>query len=210
MIYLLSPTKREGCFSLPMIRFSIVSQKINFSNIDYLMFTSKQAVVSADLIDKSWKNYPSIAIGKATKKQIEILGGKVAYVPANFYGENLAEDIKLYFSDKKILYLRPKEISFNSKAYLAKEGIMLKEQILYETSCVCYDNISIDNNSIIIFTSPSTIKCFFKNFIWDNSLVAVLIGRATKEHLPYYCRYVVADEPLIDSCVKKAKELEKD
>jgi uroporphyrinogen-III synthase len=165
--------------------------------------------VSANTIDKNWKNYPCIAIGGATKSKIEALGGEVIYYPKAFYGKNLSQDIKAYFADKKILYLRPKEISFNSKAYLAQEGITLKEQIIYETSCVRYDTQTIEKNATIIFTSPSTIKCFFKNFIWDNSFVAVLIGEATKEHLPSYCQYVVADEPLIDACVKKAKELEK-
>ena len=63
-------------------------------------------------------------------------------------------------------------------------------------------------NAIIIFTSPSTIRCFFKNFEWHESYIAILIGHATKEHLPKVCRYVIADEPLIDACVKKAKEVE--
>jgi len=209
MIYLLSPSQREGCHSLPMIEFSLVAKEINFSNIDYLMFTSKQAVVSANTIDKNWKNYPCIAIGGATKSKIEALGGEVIYYPKEFYGKNLSQDIKAYFADKKILYLRPREISFNSKAYLAKEGITLKEQIIYETSCVMHKHKTLEKNAIIIFTSPSTIKCFFKNFIWNNSFTAILIGEATKEHLPSYCQYVVADEPLIDACVKKAKELEK-
>ena len=73
MIYLLSPVKKEGTLSLPMILFEITAQQINFVGIDTLMFTSKQAVVSANTIDKNWKKYPSIAIGEATKKKIEEL-----------------------------------------------------------------------------------------------------------------------------------------
>jgi uroporphyrinogen-III synthase len=101
--------------------------------------------------------------------------------------------------------LRPKEVSFDSKAYLEKVGIVLEEQVIYETSCVKY---AIDDkpkeSATIIFTSPSTIKCFFENFEWHESYMAVLIGNATKEHLPSYCKFVVADEPLIDSCIRKA------
>lgn len=205
MIYLLSPLKKEGTYSLPMISFDIVAKEIDFSLCDTLMFTSKQAVVSANKIDKNWKNYPCVAIGGATKKKIEELGGEVIYYPKEFYGEVLAKDIKNIFSDKKLLYLRPKEVSFDSKEYLEKEGIVLQEHIIYETSCVEY---SSDNKplkgAIIIFTSPSTIRCFFKNFEWDKSYLAILIGHATKEHLPQGCEYEVADAPLIDSCVKKA------
>jgi uroporphyrinogen-III synthase len=205
MIYLLSPLKKEGTLSLPMIEFSLVADKIDFSSCDTLMFTSKQAVVSANTIDKRWKEYPSVSIGGATKSKIEELGGRVIYYPKEFYGESLAKDIESFFSDKKILYLRPKVVSFDSKAYLEKNKIALEEQVIYETSCVEYSkNDKPKENAIIIFTSPSTIKCFFENFEWDSSYVAILIGNATKEHLPSYCEFVVADEPLIDSCIRKA------
>jgi len=210
MIYLLSPLKKEGTHSLPMIAFSLVAKRIDFSSCDTLIFTSKQAVVSAENIDKRWKEFPSIAIGGATKSKIEELGGEVIYHPKEFYGEVLAKDIEQSFADRKLLYLRPKEVSFDSRAYLERAGIELEEQVIYETSCVEYEQSERPKEgAIIIFTSPSTINCFFKNFKWDESYIAILIGHATKEHLPKMCKYVIADKPLIDSCVKKAKEIEK-
>jgi len=209
-IYLFSPLKKEETLSLPMIRFSLIDKAIDFSVCDTLMFTSKQAVVSADKLDKSWKNYPSIAIGKATKQKIEELGGRVIYTPKEFYGDKLSKAIQEYFSDRKLLYLRPKVVSFDAKAYLSNAGIEINEQIIYKTSCVKYSKMDKPKeNAIIIFTSPSTIKCFFKNFEWDSSYIAVLIGKATQEHLPKECKFMVADEPLIDSCIKKALEIEK-
>jgi len=210
MIYLLSPLKKEGTISLPMISFEVVTKEIDFSSCDTLLFTSKQAVVSANAINKRWKEYPCIAIGGATKKKIEELGGTVVFHPKEFYGEVLAKDILKRFADKKLLYLRPKVVSFDSKAYLEKNGIALEEQIIYETSCVKYrKDEKPKENAIIIFTSPSTIKCFFENFEWEESYLAILIGYATKEHLPKVCQYVIADEPLIDACIKKAKEVKK-
>jgi len=207
-IYLLSPTAKEGTIALPMIDFSITAESIDLSRSDTLIFTSKQAVVTADKIDTSWKSYPCIAIGPATKKQIEDLGGEVIYFPKSFYGETLSADIAAFFRDKKLLYLRPKEISFDSKAFLEKEGIVLQEQIIYETSCIKYTLEKKPlKGSIIIFTSPSTIHCFLKNFDWDESYTAVVIGKATKVHLPENANYVVADEPMIASCIEKAKEI---
>ncbi len=207
-IYLLSPTPKEGTIALPMIDFSITAKSIDFSHSDTLIFTSKQAVVTADKIDLSWKNYPCIAIGSATKKQIEDLGGKVIYYPKSFYGEALSHDIAQFFRGKKLLYLRPKEISFDSKGFLDKEGITLQEQIIYETSCIQYSpEKKPSKGAIIIFTSPSTIHCFLKNFDWDESYTAVVIGKATKVHLPTDAAYVVADTPLISSCIEKAKEI---
>ena len=208
-IYLLSPTPKKGTIALPVIDFSITATSIDFSQSDTLIFTSKQAVVTADKIDLSWKNYPCIAIGSATKKKIEDLGGKVIYHPKSFYGESLSHDIAQFFRNKKLLYLRPKEISFDSKGFLKKEGIVLHEQIIYETSCIKYTlEEKPSKDAIIIFTSPSTIHCFLKNFVWDESYVAVVIGKATKVHLPVSANYVVAATPLIASCIEKAKEIE--
>jgi len=207
-IYLLSPTPQKGTIALPMIDFAITAESIDFSHSDTLMFTSKQAVVTADKIDLSWKNYPCVAIGPATKKQIEDLGGRVIYHPKSFYGDTLSHDIVQFFRDKKLLYLRPKKISFDSRDFLEKEGITLQEQIIYETSCLQYSSEEKPlKNAIIIFTSPSTIHCFLKNFKWDESYTAVVIGKATKAHLPVDAKYVVADEPLIEACIKKAKEV---
>jgi len=207
-IYLLSPTPKADTFSLPMIRFQTVADTIDFSQCDTLMFTSKQAVVTADKIDKRWKEYPCIAIGGATKQQIEILGGEVIYYPKSYYGKVLGQDIVKYFSGRKILYLRPEEVSFDSKGFLEKAGIALQEQIIYETGCIGYSEKEKPvKHAIVIFTSPSTIHCFLKNFEWDDTYTAVVIGNATKVHLPKNAEYVVADEPLISSCIEKAKSL---
>ena len=207
-IYLLSPSSKKGTRSLPMISFSLATDSIDFSECDTLIFTSKQAVISAEKIDPAWKRFPTVAIGPATKKQIEALGGKVVYHPDSFYGETLSRDLSNYFRDKNLLYLRPKRVSFDMKEYLGKEGIFLHEQILYETSCIKYDKLDAPSNgAIIIFTSPSTISCFFQNFKWDESYTAVVIGEATVKHLRPEMEYVIADEPLIDACIKKAKSI---
>lgn len=208
-VYLLSPSPREGVLHLPMISFSLSAERIDFSLCDTLMFSSKQAVKSAEAIDPDWKNYPCIAIGSATKNQIELLGGRVIHHPENFYADALADAVIASFSDKKLLYLRPKEVSFDSKGYLAQAGIDLQEQIIYETSCVVYDREDAPvENAIIIFTSPSSIHCFLKNFSWRESYTAIVIGHATKIHLPEGADFAVADRPLISACVAKAEELQ--
>lgn len=210
MIYLLSLTVKEGFAHLPMIDFALLDMTLDLSGCDTLMFTSKQAVKSAEALNSEWKKLPCLAIGSATAKEIESLGGKVIYQPKSFYGETLSQDIIRLSQDKKILYLRPKEVSFDSKRFLAKAGILLQEKIIYETSCIRYEEKDKPaQNAIIIFTSPSTIHCFLKNFTWDESYTAVVIGEATKEHLPVNARYEVADTPLIDSCIEKAKDLTK-
>jgi len=210
MIYLLSPAKREGVFNLPMIEFKRVANSIDFNGIDTLMFTSKQAVVTANSIDKHWRDFKSIAIGDATRAKIEELGGRVIFSPKNFYGETLARDILEKFRDRRVLYLRPKVISFNSKSFLEKNGVSIKEQIIYETTCKSYSKESQpQKGATIIFTSPSTIRCFFKNFEWDSSYSAVIIGKATQKELPKIVKRVyISKKPLIDFCIERAKEID--
>ncbi len=208
MIYLLSPWQKEGCVHLPMISFSLVEETLTFDDYELLMFTSKQAVLSAEKLKPNWKSIPCLAIGDATANQIKILGGIVAYKPRSFYAETLSHEIVQRFKEKKILYLRPKVVSFDSKSFLEKEGIKLDEKIIYETTCIHYvKEYKPDKNAIIIFTSPSTIHCFLENFEWDTSYIAVIIGDATKEHLPANARYKVADTADIDSCIEKATQI---
>jgi uroporphyrinogen-III synthase len=207
-VYLTSPLPKAGTIPLPMIDFRIMADEIDYQSCDMLMFTSKQAVWSAEQIDPGWKCLPTVAIGSATAKQIESLGGEVKYHPQKFYGQELAQDILAQFQSHNILYLRPKIVSFDSRAYLKRAGYELKEQIIYKTFCRSYEqDFRPVHDAIIIFTSPSTIHCFLDSFGWDNSYTAVVIGHATVEHLPAGCNYYISDTPLIDACVAKAKTL---
>jgi len=206
MIYLLSVLPREETIHLPMIDFSLLERELDLDKYDTLMFTSKQAVKSAEMLDPGWKKIPCLAIGSATANQIESLGGKVLYQPKKFYGKTLSQDMIMLFKERKILYLRPKVVSFDAKTFLSKAGMDIQEKIIYETSCISYsDKDKPLMNAIIIFTSPSTIQCFLKNFVWEKSYTAVVIGEATKEYLPKNARVEVADRPLIDACIEKAK-----
>jgi uroporphyrinogen-III synthase len=208
MIYLLSPVPKEGTIHLPMISFSLLDTSLDFASCDTLMFTSKQAVKSAEALNPEWKNIPSLAIGASTAKQIEKLGGNVLYQPKSFYGKTLSQEIITNFKSLNIMYIRPKIVSFDSKKFLEKAGIKIEERIIYETMCQCYSQKEKPKKgAIIIFTSPSTIHCFLKNFSWDFSYTAVVIGESTKIHLPKNASYVVADLPLIDACITKAKEI---
>lgn len=207
-IYLLSPKVAEDTISLPMITFSLTVPTLDLSSYDLLMFTSKQAVKSAEILNPEWKAIPTLSIGAATTKQIEVLGGTVALQPTSFYGKNLSEKILSQCQKKRILYVRPKEVSFDSKSFLASAGMNIDEKIIYETKCIQYsEDEKPSQNAIIIFTSPSTIYCFLKQFSWDESYTAVVIGEATKVHLPSNACYEVADKPLISSCIEKAKHL---
>lgn len=207
-IYLLSPEPKSSTLALPMIQFKTLAEEIDFSLADTLMFTSKQAVKTAESVNPSWKKLPCLSIGSATTKQIENLGGSVMHQPESFYANTLSQDIIAKFKDKNILYLRPKEVSFDSKRFLKNAGLHLEEKVIYETTCITYETKDAPlENAILIFTSPSTIRCFFKNFSWDETYTAVVIGKATHKHLPGHVPYKVAKEPTIEACIEMAQSI---
>jgi uroporphyrinogen-III synthase len=207
-IYLFSSTVTEGSISLPIISFTLYEKEIDLESYDTLLFTSKQAVKSAYTLNLKAKEIPALAIGLATANSIVSLGGKVLYQAKKFNGKALSQDIIEKFKEKRILYLRPKVVSFDTKAFLQKAGIFIEEEIIYETSCIGYTQEQKPmKNAILIFTSPSTIKCFLRNFEWDESYTAVVIGKATQKYLPKECVYEIANEALISSCIEKAKEI---
>ncbi|WP_456391435.1 uroporphyrinogen-III synthase [Nitratifractor sp.] len=188
-----------------MIRFEIIADRIDYQGCDTLIFTSKEAVRSAEAIDPGWKGYPAVAIGPATAQRIRELGGRVLYQPREFYGEILAADLTELFRERKLLYLRPEKVSFDSKTFLSRAGIELKEQVIYRTGCRQYrPEEAPPDGAIIVFTSPSTIHCFLKNFSWRESYRAVVIGRATLKHLPAGARVAVAEAPSIAACIVRA------
>ncbi len=208
MIYLLSQTKKEGVVSLPMIKSVKVAKSIDFSTCDTLLFTSKNCVDMVDSIDKRWREYPIISIGEATTQKIKELGGSILF-SSKGYGESLVQDITQKFSHLKLLFLRPKVVATDIRSQLQTFGITIDEQIIYETQCVHHDTMKKPlKGSVIIFTSPSTVKCFFDNFEWDESYRAVAIGRVTANAFPKSIDCVIPQKPLIDTCIKEAQNLE--
>ncbi len=191
-----------------MISFNRVANELDLSGFDAIIFTSKQAVVYANELNSQWKQKLILAVGKATAKEALRLGANSVYNPTEFYGEELANDILVKFRDKKIVYLRPAVVAFDSISLLQKAGVDAKEIIIYETKCIEYKDRELERSSIVIFTSPSTIKCFFNSFKWDETFKAIVIGKTTLKELDSNIKAFVADEPTIDSCIKKAQNIE--
>lgn len=202
-IVLLSPTKKEGVINLPLIKFHFLSPDIKTSNYDLLIFTSKTAVESINKIDPNWKKIPSITVGQKTAKEVENFGGKVSFI-GNGYGESILEEISNH-KDKKILFIRGKEVANDLKEIL-KDEIVLDEAITYETQCT-KPNLELEDDSVIIFTSPSTVKCFFENYKWRDSFKAVAIGETTKREFPLDLEVNIPKIPSFDECIKLAKNL---
>ena len=207
-IYLLNNYKIEGAKNIPLFKIDYINKKIDISKYDAIIFTSKNAIHAIDSFNKAWKNIPSYVISEQTAKLVKDLNGKIAYISKTKHGNEFAYEILDLLKNKKVLYLRGKEIVSDLIEILSEEKIQINDEIIYEN---CFNeavkSIDIPKNSKIIFTSPSTIEYFFKVFSWDESFTAISIGKTTAKYFPKNIKPVIADDTSFKSCVNKASEL---
>ena len=207
-IYILSDKKVEGAKNLPMLEIKYLQQEINLSQYDALIFTSKNAVKSIDSMDNSWKGIPSYVIAPQTAKLLESLGGKLVFTGKQNHGNEFAGEIQEELKGKKVLYVRGKKIISNILDILNDNSVDCDSIAIYETVCKRYkEKLVLPKHSVIIFSSPSTIECFFGNVQWDDTFKAVCIGKTTAKYFPSNIVPHISDTTSLVSCVKKAQEL---
>ncbi|WP_456382761.1 uroporphyrinogen-III synthase [Hydrogenimonas sp.] len=206
-IYLLSPTSRPGVRHLPMIQFETIPQAIDFSGYDGLVLTSKQGVVALDEVSGgTWRETPVAAIGKMTAREVEKRGGRVIYIATKAYGDVLAKELAEHFPRYRWLYTRPKVVVSKIAKDLRDAGVEVDEKIVYETSCKKYAaNEKPMDGAVLIFTAPSIVRCFFKNFPWNESWKAVAIGEKTAQAFPEGVAPEISPSTSIDDAILFSK-----
>lgn len=205
-IYLLNEQKHEDVENLEVFQIEYIKSDIDLKKYDALVFTSKNGVKAINSFNQDWKNIPSYAIAQKTANTIIKLGGVVEFIGNSGHGNDFAYELKNVLKDKKILYVKALKTVSNLPNILKENGIFLDEIIAYKTSCK-KSNIILEENSIFIFTSPSSVECFFKQYSWKNSYKAIVIGKTTAEFLPSNINYEISSQTSVEECIKLAKQL---
>lgn len=207
-IYILSDKKVKWAKNLPIFEIHPIKQDIDFSNYDALIFTSKNAIYALDSMDQTWKKKPAYVIAPQTAKIIKHLGGNLKFVGKEKNGNQFALEIIKKFKHQKVLYIRAAKVVSDLVNILNKNDVTCDELIVYQTVSKQFnEKVKLPKNSTIIFSSPSTIECFFKNISWDESFKAIAIGNTTATYFPKNITPVISDTTSLESCVKKAIEL---
>jgi len=197
-IYLFSATPNPKAIQVNTLDFDFFQPKIDFSNYDYLVLTSKKAVDALGFYKKEdYLNIPALCISKFTKEYYESFGGKILDV-GDGIGSNLQTIINTYSKEKKWLYLRAKEI--------AGTGLNIDEAIVYASRCSDEIlNFKLDDkDATLIFTSPSSVRCFLKNNYLHEKQKIIVIGTTTAKALPTKTNYKISDKTSINSCLEIA------
>ena len=205
-IYLFSISSHPDAISVKSLAITFLKPSIDFSKYDYLIITSKQSsealkqYEALDYLDKK-----ALCISIASAKSYEDLGGEVIDIGAG-YGDNLADKIKTYPKNTKWLYLRAKEVASDFVKTCQDDGLNVDEAIVYESDCSQEIlHVKVEENSILIFTSPSSLHCFLKTHTINKNFKIIVIGKTTAKSLPKGLLYTISQETTIQSCISLAK-----
>ena len=182
-IYILSDKKVKWAKNLSLLNIEVVQQDIDFSGYDAIIFTSKNGVESLNKFNSQWKKIPTYVIAPQTAKVVKKLKGTLTFVGKSHHGDEFAYELIEHLKNKKVLFLKAEKIVSSITSILNENGVKCDEKVVYRTVFKKFKKkIELPKNSTIIFSSPSTIECFFKNILWQKSFKIISIGKTTAKY----------------------------
>ena len=207
-IYLFSISSHKDAIHIDPLKITFFTPKINFLQVDYLILTSKQAVKALQNYPKeSYINKKALCISKATAKAYKDIGGNVLAIGQG-YGDTLIKQIQNYPESIEWLYLRAKTVASNFVTLLKEQGYNIDESVVYESNCSeKILHVNIPKNAVLIFTSPSSIKCYLQNHTFLQTQDIVVIGKTTAKTIPQDIKYTLSNDTTVQSCIEIAKKM---
>ena len=207
-IYLFSISSDENAISVNSLDIHFFKPPINFNQYDYFILTSKQASEALKQYDRSdYRDKKALCVSVQSALAYEKIGGSILETGGG-YGDDLVKNISSYPKATKWLYLRAKVVASDFVSTCKRDGYNIDERVVYESVCSQdIKEIKLQSESILIFTSPSSVKCFLQTHTISNNSKVIVIGQTTALALPENIKYIVSEERTIKSCIKIAKNL---
>ncbi|MDD2652454.1 MAG: uroporphyrinogen-III synthase [Sulfurimonas sp.] len=204
-IYLFATSKSEHAINVKSLDVRFLKPDIDFSGYDHLIITSKQTVKALEQYEKSdFINISALCVSVKTANTYKEFGGKILAI-GDGYGDSLTKYIQEYPKETKWLYLRAELIASDFVQKSRDEGYLIDEEILYVSECSQEIlDVRVNDNSALIFTSPSSIECFLKNNSIHPDAKVIVIGKTTANLLPDGVKYTISENTSIESCIELA------
>ncbi len=205
LIYLFSTSSHKDAISINSLDITFLKPNIDFSKYDYLIITSKQTSNALENYEKEdYIGLSALCVSTPSALAYKNLGANVLDIGEG-YGNNLISKIKEYPKERRWLYLRAKVVASNFVELCVSDGYNISEAIVYESRCSKdIENIKLEDRATLIFTSPSSVKCFLKNHTISKSHRVIVIGHTTLKALPENIEYQLSKETTIQSCMELA------
>jgi uroporphyrinogen-III synthase len=204
MIYTLGEDKINGATSAPFIKTKYFNLDYDINSFDIIIFTSKKAIISLDKACPSWINKIIYTVGKKTKEFALSKGATNVASSKKESSYDMIGELQYIVKNKKVLYIRAKKTLTDIKSKL-NNLCDFTEIIAYETIFI-KPLLKLKKGSIIIFSSPSTIKSF-SCFYDIKDFKVIVIGKSTAKSLDTNIKYEMPSSPSLELCIKKAKEM---
>ncbi len=204
-IYLFATSKSEHAINVKSLDVRFLKPDIDFAKYDYLIITSKQTVKGLEQYNKKdFIDIPALCVSVKTANLYNEFGGKILAI-GDGYGDNLIKNIKEYPKETTWLYLRAELIASDFVQKSRDDGYVIDEKILYVSECSKEIlDVRVNDDSTLIFTSPSSIECFLKYNTINPKAKVIVIGKTTANYLPQGIEYIVSQNTSIESCVELA------
>ncbi|WP_069636834.1 uroporphyrinogen-III synthase [Campylobacter pinnipediorum] len=210
MIYLVgSSLEFDGVKTIILNEIKLTNFELDLKSFDCLILTSKNSIKSLEHNNiKPNENIEVFSIGETTSSYALQFGFKKIYTSKNSHGNEFGIEILPFLKSKKVLYLRAKKVVSNIFDFLTQNKVDIKCIIAYENISKMIDlKQKPSKNSIIIFTSPSSVDNFIMNFGWDESYKAICIGNTTANRINFTKKITISKKQTINSCIELAKTL---
>ncbi|QKF64367.1 uroporphyrinogen-III synthase [Campylobacter corcagiensis] len=205
-IYLISHTPDESVKNLKVCEIEFCKFSVDLSKFEALVITSKNSIKALKFNQIPLANLEVFSIGEGTTKEALNFGFKGIYTAKNSHGNEFAYEILPFLKNKKTLFLKAKKTVSDVAGILATNGINLTLVVAYENTFLDLDSsLKPPLKSTLIFTSPSNVEGFLRNFSIDESYKLIAIGNATAKLLEKYQNLTISKTQNIKECIKLAK-----
>lgn len=206
-IYLISKTPHPGVIHIPILKISFLQPDIDFTKYHGIILTSKQAVLALEHYSFEWERLTCVCVSEGTADAAR-KAGAVTIETGDGYGTSLPKVLKAHSQNQRWLYLRPKVIASDWVETARQDGIHIDEAIVYETTCNDEaQGIWIEENAILVFTSPSSITCFCKSYSILSTHTVVAIGKTTRDTFANAKEVLISPQNSVASAVELAQKI---